>query len=335
MRLILAAAFAALACATSAMAAPVTAADLADGAADLANFDFGGLRFAPGQTVAFLARKSQAEALIAKRYAQPSVPALKAAHTCLKPAEALTLAGFESALLAKDAAEWSHQKASADAAYVAYGQARDQILAGQPSPAPDFDAQAAAMKITTFGVTPEGQELLTRKVKEQLWRQALVFTAPKAYAPGVGLVGAVWLDARLRLDGCAVDADNQAWLRAKLDKIAWFDARTYGADADKTAWLIAYHADNDRPLQTLVLDRTGPLVLKRASDPRDFAELWDKVALATGRPQRYGTQMHCIGKVWTPMQPLEDPAKLNERRGWVGIAGIAEYSKAGSKACGG
>jgi hypothetical protein len=334
MRLILAA-LAALACATTALAAPVTGADLADGRPDPAGFDFGAFRFAAGKTTAFLAQKAQAEALIVKWHDQASIAALKAAHTCLKPSEALTLAGFESALLARDAAEWTQQKASADAAFTNYEQARDAILAGQPSPAPDFEAQATAIKANTLAATPEGRELLTRKVKEQLWRQALVFTASKAYAPGVGLVGAVWLDARLRLDGCAVDADNQAWLRAKLDKIVWFDAKTYGADADKTAWLIAYHADNDRLLQTLVLDRTGPLVLKRASDPRDFAELWDKVALATGRPQRYGTQMHCVGKVWTPLQPLEDPAKLNERRGWVGIAGIAEYSKAGSKACGG
>lgn len=238
-------------------------------------------------------------------------------------------------MLAKDAAEWSQQKAAADAAYGAYEQARDAILAGQPSPAADFEAQAAALRTAAPGETPEGQALLIRKVKDQLWRQALVFTAPKAYAPGVGLVGAVWLDARLRLDGCTVDADNQAWLRAQLEKIEWFDARTYGAEADKTAWLIAYHADNDRSLQALVLDRTGPLVLKRGSDPRDFAELWDKLALAQGRPQRYGTQMHCIGKVWTPQQPLEEPVKLNERRGWVGLAGIAEASKAGSKACAG
>jgi hypothetical protein len=317
---------------------PATAADpvaLTRGSLDPTTYDFAQARFAPGKTVLFLAQKGQAEALVAKAHAQPTLAALKAAHVCLNPAEAMTLAGYESALLAKDAAEWSAQKAAADAAFAAYEYARDAVLAGEPAPSPDFEAQAAAMKSVAFGATPEGRELLLRKVRGQLWRQALVFTAPKAYAPGVGLVGAVWLDARLRLDGCAVDADNQAWLRALLDKIVWFDAKTYGPELDKTAWLIAYQADNDRALQTLVLDRTGPLVLQRGSDPRNFAELWDKVALGSGRPQRYGTQMRCVGKVWAPIQPLEEPVKLNERRGWVGLGPIADYARAGAKACGG
>ena len=60
-----------------------------------------------------------------------------------------------------------------------------------------------------------------------------------------------------------------------------------------------------------------------------------RVALHAGRPQRYGTQMRCIAGGWRPVPPVEEPAQLNTRRGWVGLAPIAAAEKAGARLCGG
>ncbi|MFX8895313.1 DUF6624 domain-containing protein, partial [Acinetobacter baumannii] len=79
----------------------------------------------------------------------------------------------------------------------------------------------------------------------------------------------------------------------------------------------------------------GKLAVSRNSNPANFAFLWDRVALAQGRPQRYGTQMRCVGKVWSPITPLEEPAKLDERRSWVGLQPEALYQRAGARVCGG
>ena len=170
---------------------------------------------------------------------------------------------------------------------------------------------------------------------DQLWRHAVVFATPKAYAEGVGKAGLIWLNARLTVEGCATDADNMAWLKATLTRIPWFDIKTYGVDADAAAWLLAEHADADPTLQVQVLERMGQLALTKQSNPANFAFLWDRVALNSGRPQRYGTQMRCVGKVWTPITPLEEPTKLDERRGWVNLAPQATVARNGAKFCGG
>ncbi|MFV4733669.1 DUF6624 domain-containing protein, partial [Mycobacterium tuberculosis] len=132
-----------------------------------------------------------------------------------------------------------------------------------------------------------------------------------------------------------VEAENSAWLKATLATLNWFNVKTYGKDADAAAWSIAQHADADPALQGVVLERMGQLALTKDSNPANFAYLWDRVALRDGRPQRYGTQMRCIGKAWSPISPLEEPAKLDERRRWVGLAPEAQYQRSGAKICGG
>lgn len=314
---------------------PALGAALAHGEIDPAGFDFGALRYAPGRTLMFLAAQTGAQTAVAAAHGKPNWPAVVAARACLTPAEQLTIAGFDSALLAADAADWAQQKAAADAAFARYAAARDAVLAGQPSPEPEFAPQAAAVAAAAKARQPELAALYRHQAADQLWRRALVFGAPKAYAGALGKAGAIWLNARLTTDGCAADRAAAAWLKQTLATVPWFDIKTYGKDADQAAWLIAEHADADPEVQRLALDRMGQQVIDKRSNPANFAYLWDRVALNAGRPQRYGTQMRCAGRTWVPVSPVEDLAKLDERRRWVNLAPEADYARQGAKVCGG
>lgn len=334
--LLLSIAFALAALSGASIAAPPSkGVALATGAENPMTHDFGTDRYAPGQTPFFLADKAAAEAAVAKAHGKANLGEVRTAHLCLSQSEAMTLAGYDSALIAPDAQAWAEAKAAADAAYDRFTAARTAVLAGEPAPYPEFAPDASAITASAKATAPEAKALFQRKAMDGLWRHALVYAAPRAYAGDLGKAGAVWLNARLTLDGCAVDADNAAWLRGALAKVAWFDIKTYGKDADAAAWLLAEHADADPVLQATVLDRMGQLAINRQSNPANFAFLWDHVALNTGRPQRYGTQLRCVGKAMAPVPPVEDPAKLDERRGWVGLAPMAIVAQQGAKTCGG
>ena len=64
---------------------------------------------------------------------------------------------------------------------------------------------------------------------------------------------------------------------------------------------------------------------------KDIAYLTDRVLLAEGKPQRYGTQFlkDSAGK-WVP-KTLEDPDHVEERRRAVGLQSLADYARAMSE----
>ncbi len=314
---------------------PAIGVALVKGEIDPAGYDFGALRYQPGQTIRFLGAQAAAQGAIAKAHGQTSYQAVLQSHACLTSAERLTAAGFDSALLAPDAQSWSEQKAAAEAAYARFAAARETILTGKPAPYPEFAPDAAIVARAAAAPTPVVQALYRHQTQDQIWRHALVVGPPKSYAEGVGKAGAIWLNARLANEGCATAAANNAWLKTALNTVPWFDVKTYGKEADAAAWSLAEHADADPALQKLVLARMGQLAVNRQSNPANFAYLWDHVALGDGRPQRYGTQMHCVGRVWAPISPVEEPAQLDERRRWVELPSEVIAQKAGARFCGG
>lgn len=88
-------------------------------------------------------------------------------------------------------------------------------------------------------------------------------------------------------------------------------------------WLIAQHADHDCEFQAHALEIMHALHKEGACLPSDYAYLHDRVAMNSGRPQRYGTQFTRD----TQLYPVEDPQGLDERRRSVGLESIAEYTE--------
>jgi hypothetical protein len=117
-----------------------------------------------------------------------------------------------------------------------------------------------------------------------------------------------------------VDRANTAWLRDIVAVGGWPTADKAGQDGANAAWLLVQHADEDPDFQRQCL-----VLMSSASvdvSPREIAYLTDRVLVAEGRPQRYGTQMHGVGGRWVP-RPLENEDQVDRLRAEVGFEPLA------------
>ena len=123
-----------------------------------------------------------------------------------------------------------------------------------------------------------------------------------------------------------IDAESTAFLKRTVDRVGWPTVSMVGAAGAHAAWLLAQHADADPDFQAEVLALMEPLVDRGEAKPRHFALLTDRVLLARGEMQVYGTQFQDDADgVMRPM-PTRDWATVDERRASVGLAPLAEYA---------
>ena len=122
-----------------------------------------------------------------------------------------------------------------------------------------------------------------------------------------------------------VDADNTTWLKGVVEKHGWPTNTLVGADGADAAWLLVQHADADPKFQRRCLDLMAKLPKNEVSQP-NLAYLTDRVLLAEGKKQLYGTQFIGVDGQWK-VRPLEDEANVDKRRAEVGLPPLAEYTK--------
>lgn len=170
------------------------------------------------------------------------------------------------------------------------------------------------------------RELYQRVLRDQTLRYGFGFDPTRAH----------WIEglspeaheAWLRLlGGLIVDTDcaNAYWLRGQLAEIEWFDIRTFDANADRAAWLLAQHADLNTALQVEVLNRLERLAPEGGANASNFAYLWDRLAVSEGRPQRFGTQLECDNGGYRAIGGIEDQDGVEERRRAFGMQSFADY----------
>ncbi len=121
-----------------------------------------------------------------------------------------------------------------------------------------------------------------------------------------------------------VDAYDTAQLKRLLRVYDWFTIDEFGPTADESGWLLVQHADLDPAFQKEVLARLARLYVSGRTSRSNYAFLYDRVAVAEGRAQRYGTQGACAKGRWTP-DASEDPGLLDERRAAMGLEPIARH----------
>jgi hypothetical protein len=213
-------------------------------------------------------------------------------------------------------------------------------LAGQSTDADDWQVTAGKLRARlaeldqmlkhsapeTPSADPLVQELLARFARDQDVRN--IFNQRK-WTEGLSPAAANnWmLAASTRME--AIDCDNTAWLKAQLPNIGWFTIPRYGAEADSAAWHLVQHADREPAFQREMLMKLQALPPGQTNDKR-LGYLFDRVARAEGRLQRYGTQGQCKDGQWTPFES-EDSVNLDKRRASLGMEPIAEHMKTVSR----
>lgn len=119
------------------------------------------------------------------------------------------------------------------------------------------------------------------------------------------------------------DSVNVISVKAILDHYGWPGPDVIGETGSAALFLVIQHADTKSQIHYLPLMRTA--VKEQKAAPSDLALLEDRVALAKGKKQIYGSQFGWNAKTKKYyLFPLEDPDHVNERRAKMGLGTIED-----------
>ena len=274
-------------------------------------FDYGALRESLGPDGLKALDQQVRGTLQARRAADPG--------QCEPLAEAFVRQGVASAAIADDAATWRADWRTALDMLDRLNAETAAKLASDGASAPPEDSVGAHLRAAKATTDPRLRELFTRAAADQASR--------KVWAPVRGLPDGPrkMVSAPLGGQGCRIDADNTAWLKAQVRQFGWFTVARDGEQASEAAWLLVQHADRDPTFQEEVLAILAKLQDSGANTRINYAYLADRVAVNAKRPQTYGTQGHCVGPgAWEPSE-VRDPDGLDARLAEVGLPPEAEY----------
>jgi hypothetical protein len=125
-----------------------------------------------------------------------------------------------------------------------------------------------------------------------------------------------------------IDVGNTAWLQQVIAEHGWPGVELVGEQGADEAWLLAQHADLAPAFQRQALELLEAAVAAGDAPPRHLAYLTDRVLVAAGEPQVYGTQYTDDGDGSNlRQQPVADPDRLDERRAAMGLEPAAVYDR--------
>jgi len=240
----------------------------------------------------------------------------------LSAAAAITLVS-----MTKDNAEWAINRAQAVRAERDLASFRSRVMAGEAVD-PAFAGVVGQARLAATEKEVRARTFARRVAEDQFDRlSARTIQQQRLWAKDVGpKVQAYLLQANVA-QMCRTDRANTEWLKADVKTNGWPRLSTEGVNMAGDAWLLIQHADHDPAFQREVLILLEALLPSKDVAPQSYALLYDRVATADKRPQRYGTQGRCTGEAtWEPL-PVEDPDHLDERRAQVGLGPEAEYKK--------
>ena len=132
--------------------------------------------------------------------------------------------------------------------------------------------------------------------------------------------------AEVPAEADAVDEHNQTRLAQIFDEHGWPGWTLVGPDGSTAAWAIAQHADLDLLFQERALALLQGAVDAGDASKGDLAYLTDRVLVAKGQPQLYGTQWgRAPDGTPEPRTPIADEAGVDARRAEAGLSTLDEY----------
>ncbi|HEX8820576.1 MAG TPA: DUF6624 domain-containing protein [Archangium sp.] len=123
----------------------------------------------------------------------------------------------------------------------------------------------------------------------------------------------------------AIDVRNTARMKEIVAQEGWPTKTLVGERGARAAFLLVQHADLDPAFQRQCLPMLEKAVAAGEGSGKDLAYLTDRILVAEGKPQRYGTQFHNVEGKLVP-RPIEDEANVDARRAAVGLGTMAEYN---------
>lgn len=115
-------------------------------------------------------------------------------------------------------------------------------------------------------------------------------------------------------------------LKQIIAEYGWPGFDLVGEDGEDAAWAIAQHSDLDPEFQSCALKYLRIAVDAGQGSPGNLAYLSDRIAVAAGEPQTYGTQVACgpNGKP-KPSTPLAKPDRIEELRAAADLDPYEDY----------
>jgi hypothetical protein len=123
----------------------------------------------------------------------------------------------------------------------------------------------------------------------------------------------------------ARDYDRAQRLRRIVEARGWPTHDEVGKQGGTAAWLVAQHADFDVAFQQWALAQMTAALREGQADRTEVAYLADRVAVNTGAPQVYGSQVRCRDGKPRPATPLKRPDDIAGLRHRVGMEPLREY----------
>lgn len=157
-------------------------------------------------------------------------------------------------------------------------------------------------------------QLLSRLEEDQRVRQRLVAKG-QAGQP---------LDSADVAQMQTVDSLNTRWLKQLVQRQGWPRRSTVASDGANAAFVLLQHADRDTAFQVAVLPLLDQAVATGEADGQELALLTDRLSVARGQPQVYGTQAD-IAAGHVALKPIADSLNVDERRMRLGLPPLAVY----------
>lgn len=109
------------------------------------------------------------------------------------------------------------------------------------------------------------------------------------------------------------DSLSKDFVKKVLKKYGWPSINLVGEESSHNFWLLVQHMDKDSSLQKKALILLKKAVDRKEASSKDLAYLEDRILIAEGKKQIYGTQFK-IEKGKLVMSPTGDIDGLKDRR---------------------
>lgn len=117
-------------------------------------------------------------------------------------------------------------------------------------------------------------------------------------------------------------AKAQPVLESTFTRYGWPKLSVFGTEACNNFWLLVQHQPLSVEQQMLPAMRSA--LAQGEASSTNYAYLFDRVQVDEGKPQHWGTQAHCEG-IEAKLFPVDDPARLDDRRAALAMEPIAQY----------